>query len=67
MAKRTSDWDDYDYMENSASAMDCTGLIPASPVEEADLLSYEAVYHYLPRAPHEARTDVKDTPPADVR
>ena len=27
---------------------DCTGLIPSAPVSEAELESYEDVYHYRP-------------------
>ena len=52
---------DFDYLSNSASGMDCTGLIPASPVEEADMYSYNEVRRYLP-----PRTEIKDNPPADV-
>lgn len=40
--------DSYDYLSNAASSMDCTGLIPAAPATEAELESYESVYHYLP-------------------
>lgn len=39
----------YDYLGNSASATDCTGLIPSAPRSEAERESYEAVYHYQPR------------------
>ena len=37
-----------DYLVNSASTQDCTGLIPSGPVNEDELTSYETVYHYLP-------------------
>ena len=40
--------DSYDFMSNAASTHDCTGLIPAGPVDEEELESYEAVYHYQP-------------------
>lgn len=40
--------DSYDFLSNSASAQDCTGLIPSAPVNEDALTSYETVYHYLP-------------------
>lgn len=40
--------DDYDYLGNSASAHDCTGLIPSGPVSEAELLSYKDVYDFPP-------------------
>ena len=35
--------DSYDFMSNDASS-----LIPAGPVDEEELKSYEAVYHYQP-------------------
>lgn len=38
--------DSYDYLANSASANDCTGLIPSAPQSEAELKSYEEVYAY---------------------
>lgn len=40
--------DSYDFMSNAASTQDCTGLIPAGPVDEEELESYETVYHYQP-------------------
>ena len=40
--------DSYDFLANSASTQDCTGLIPSGPVNEDELTSYETVYHYLP-------------------
>jgi len=38
--------DDYDYLGNSSSSMDCTGLIPSLPQNKAELESYESVYHF---------------------
>ena len=38
----------YDFLSNAASTQDCTGLIPSGPVNEDELESYEAVYHYQP-------------------
>lgn len=38
--------DDYDYLGNSSSSMDCTGLIPSEPQSEEELESYEAIYHH---------------------
>ena len=32
--------DSYDFMSNAASSQDCTGLIPAGPVDEEELKSY---------------------------
>lgn len=40
--------DSYDYLSNAASVQDCTGLIPSAPLSEAELESYEAIYHYEP-------------------
>lgn len=40
--------EDYDYLGNSASASDCTGLKLKAPVDEAQDEAYEDVYHYLP-------------------
>lgn len=38
---------DYDYLGNSASAHDCTGLIPSGTVTEKELHSYEDLYSVL--------------------
>lgn len=38
--------DSYDYLSNSASANDCTGLIPSAPQSEEELQSYMDVYQY---------------------
>lgn len=38
--------DNYDYLKNAASSMDCTGLIPSLPQSEAELESYNDVYQY---------------------
>lgn len=40
--------DDYDYLSNAASSMDCTGLIPSLPVTDAELESYNDLYQYQP-------------------
>ena len=40
--------DSYDYLSNAASSQDCTGLIPSEPESEAELQSYEDLYHFLP-------------------
>lgn len=40
--------DDYDYLSNAASSMDCTGLIPFLPTTEAELESYNDLYQYQP-------------------
>ena len=40
--------DRYDYLANSCSSNDCTGLIPSAPQSKAELDSYEAVYPFLP-------------------
>lgn len=40
----------YDYLGNSCSATDCTGLIPSAPASQAEQEAYEEVYHYQPKA-----------------
>ena len=40
---------DDDYLF-SASAQDCTGLIPSVTHDEAEIESYEEIYPYLPKA-----------------
>lgn len=40
--------DRYDYLGNSCSAWDCTGLIPFAPTEDGQLQSYEDLYHFTP-------------------
>ncbi len=40
--------DDYDYLTNAASAMDCTGLIPSLPQSEEELDSYNDIVQYIP-------------------
>lgn len=42
--------DNYDYLANAASSQDCTGLIPAEPMDDAEREAYEDVYRYLPPA-----------------
>ena len=39
---------DFDYLTNACSACDCTGLIPANPMEDGALDSYQDVYAYQP-------------------
>ena len=41
--------EDYDYLANSASSWDCTGLIPTPATTEDQRESYEAIRHYLPK------------------
>ena len=40
--------DEYDYLTNSATGMDCTGLMNRPPQNEAERAAYEQVYQYLP-------------------
>ena len=40
--------EDYDYLANSAAGMDCTGLMNRTPVDEAEMASYQQTYQYLP-------------------
>lgn len=38
---------EYDYLK-PASTQDCTGLIPAGPVDEEEMKQYEELYSFLP-------------------
>lgn len=38
----------YDYLGNSCSAWDCTGLIPFAPTDRSQLESYEDLYRFTP-------------------
>ena len=40
--------DDYDYLTNAASAMDCTGLIPSLPQNDEELESSNDIYPFQP-------------------
>lgn len=40
--------EDYDYLANSATGMDCTGLQHRAPVNQNEMESYQEVYQYLP-------------------
>nr|WP_317284046.1 hypothetical protein [uncultured Sellimonas sp.] len=40
--------DSYDYLTNSASSNDCTGLIPSAIQSEEELESYNDVYSFVP-------------------
>ena len=40
--------EEFDYLSKAASSQDCTGLIPSEPVSEAEIESYEDLYHFLP-------------------
>ncbi len=39
-----------DFIMNSESGTDCTGLMPTPPLNEAESESYEEVYDFLPNA-----------------
>lgn len=50
--------DSYDYLANAASANDCTGLIPAEPVSDAEEESYHELYNYqAPLLKYHAQAD----------
>ena len=51
--------DDYDYLSNAASAMDCTGLIPSLPKNDAELESYNDIYQFQPHANRKHRDKQK--------
>ncbi len=48
--KKQETFEEYDYLGNSASTQDCTGLIPSLPQNEAEWKSYENIYHFRPDA-----------------
>ena len=52
--KNAENKDEYDVDIQSCSAMDCTGLMPAPPLSEAELESYEDLYRIFPKAPKES-------------
>ncbi len=39
---------DYDFLANSASTMDCTGLMYRVPEDDAERENYQSVYQYEP-------------------
>lgn len=39
---------DFDIDIQACSAMDCTGLIPAAPISDAEIESYNQLYKFLP-------------------
>lgn len=45
---RGKDFEPYDCLSNAASSTDCTGLIPAAPINDEEMESHEDIYHYLP-------------------
>ena len=40
--------DGYDYLGNSCSTTDCTGLIPSAPQYDEELRCYQSVYQFTP-------------------
>lgn len=44
-------------LTTSASAQDCTGLIPTVATEESEQEAYEEIFPYLPPAPKEKKND----------
>lgn len=49
----------YDVDIQACSAMDCTGLIPATPETDEELEAYEDIYPYLPRANTGKKDEIK--------
>lgn len=51
--KNEAAFDSYDYLGNSCSSWECTGLIPSALQSDAELEAYEDLYHFEPpRYPH---------------
>ena len=53
--------EDYDYLANSATGMDCTGLMHRTPSNENEMESYQEVYQYLPPNVRVDAMDGKDS------
>ncbi|WP_394525546.1 hypothetical protein [Lacrimispora sp. JR3] len=49
----------YDVDIQSCSAMDCTGLIPATPETEDEMEAYQDIYPYIPNAKTVDKDDSK--------
>lgn len=47
---KNQDKDSYDIDIQACSTMDCTGLIPSLPQDEAELEAYEDLYPYITKA-----------------
>ena len=50
MEHRSRYKEDIDMDIQTCSAMDCTGLIPSLPQDEAERKAYEELYPYIPKA-----------------
>lgn len=48
--KSTTAKNNYDVDIQACSAMDCTGLIPATPETEEEMEAYQDIYNYIPHA-----------------
>ena len=62
---RKDDMDAYDYLGDSCSSTDCTGLIPANPPDAVEREAYEAVYQFQAVAEKGNRT--KKNPPSKLK
>lgn len=49
---------DFDVDIQSCSAMDCTGLIPAAPISDAEVEHYNQLYKFLPE--HDTEPEAKN-------
>ena len=47
--------EEYDYLGNSASVQECTGLIPSLPQNEEEWEAYEEIYHFKPKVAFEEK------------
>ena len=56
--KSSANTDVYRYIK-PGSAQDCTGLIPAGPVDETELEAYEELYPFLPKVPEGTKETVR--------
>ena len=58
---KTYQTEDYDYLANSATGMDCTGLMHRTPSNENEMESYQEGYQYLPPNVRVDAMDGKDS------
>lgn len=60
MKEPSDHFEDCDVDINACATTDCTGLIPSLPTSEAELESYNELYHFLPPdARIDGETEVK--------
>lgn len=49
MKKEEKEKESYDYLSDTVSTQECTGLIPANPDGKEAWESYDEIYHFQPK------------------